>query len=330
MKKIAGLTLLTFLLFGEVREHVVKKGDTLWDIAGYYYNNPFAWVAIWKENMDKIKDPHWIYPGQVFVIPEIPPEEAAKIGVPFYPVPERVPVPEVTVLKPPLPAVAPDLILSAGFVDFVENVKPFAKLIDTEPKGIKNLYYYQKAYIDKGSLDGVKEGDLFLVYDIGPGIKSKRKGSLGNYFKILGKIKVLKVSEKASCVEILPSYDLIHVNNLIMPISLPEIPYDVKLVPSTRDIKAQIVYRTHSENEILKPFEIVIIDAGEEDGVKIGDLFEIYREKEIKGVKAPYIFLGTLQVLNVKKKSSTCYIRSVTREDIKVGDYVRLVGEISK
>ncbi len=326
MKKIAGLTLL--LLFAEVREHVVRKGDTLWDIAGYYYNNPFAWVAIWKENMDKIKDPHWIYPGQVFIIPEIPPEEVVRVPLPFYPAPEKVPVPEVTVTKPPLAGVAPDLVLSGGFVDFIENVKPFAKLIATEPEGIENLYYYQRAYIDKGSLDGVKEGDLFIVYDIGPIIKSKKKGNLGNYFKILGKIKVLKVDEKTSLVEILPSYDLIHINNLIMHISLPEIPYDVKLIPSKREIKAQIVYRTRSKNEILKPFEIVIIDAGEEDGVKIGDLFEIYREKEVKGIKVPSLFLGTLQVLNVKKKASTCYIRAVTREDIKLGDFVRLVGEL--
>lgn len=338
MKKIVSiLIIVTIPLFlRSAREHVVKKGDTLWDIAGFYYNNPFAWVAIWKANMDKIKDPHWIYPGQVFIIPEIPPEEMAKIPKGVYPI-KKIPAEKIVVVRPPLPGVAPELVLFAGFVDMKENVKPFGILMETEPPGIRNLYYYQQVYINKGSLDGVKKGDVFVVYRIGPSLKSKRKGNLGNYFKILGKIRIVKTEERSALAEILPSYDIIHVKDYIMPLSLPEIPYDVKLVPSEREITAQIVFRTRAKNEILKPYEIVVIDAGEEDGVKIGDLFEIYRPGEIKKdpftkekIKLPDVFLGTLQVLNVRKKASTAYLRAVAREDIKVGDYVRLVGEFAK
>lgn len=337
-KKITAILIIVSIpifLFSQ-REHVVKKGDTLWDIAGFYYNNPFAWVAIWKANMDKIKDPHWIYPGQVFIIPEIPPEEMAKIPKGVYKIEEK-PLAEITVIKPPLPGVAPELVLSAGFVEMPEKIKPFGIIMQTEPPGIKNLYYYQKIYINRGSLDGVREGDVFLVYRIGPVVKSKKKGNLGKYFKILGKIKILKTEERSSLAEVLPSYDLISVKDYIMPISLPEIPYDVKLVPAERKITAQIVMRTRSEHEVLKPYEIVIIDAGEKEGVKIGDLFEIYRPgKTVKDpmkkeeIKLPDLFLGTLQVLNVKERASTAYLRAVTREDIKVGDYVRLVGELGK
>lgn len=338
-KKIIGVVLLVTipLILWSAREHVVKKGDTLWDIAGFYYNNPFAWVAIWKANMEKIKDPHWIYPGQVFVIPELVPEEMAKMPRGVYKVKEKPSVQEIAVVRPPLPGVAPELVLSSGFVDMKENVKPFGIIMRTEPPGIKNLYYYQKVYINKGSLDGLKEGDVFLVYKIGPAVKSKTKGNLGNYFKILGKIRILKLEERSALAEILPSYDLIHVKDYIMPVSMPEIPYDVRLVPSEREITAQIVFRTRPKNEILKPYEIVIIDAGEEEGVKIGDLFEVYRAGEVRkdpmtkeNVKLPDLFLGTLQVLNVKGKASTAYLRAVTREDIKIGDYVRLVGELAK
>src|SRR5215216_3101891 len=62
--------------------HVVKRGDTLWDLAKAYLKNPFRWPEVFQRNTDIVENPHWIYPGETIRIPssEVKPEVLAKIA----------------------------------------------------------------------------------------------------------------------------------------------------------------------------------------------------------------------------------------------------------
>jgi hypothetical protein len=42
--------------------HVVRKGDTIWDLCDSYYQNPWGWPKVWSYN-PQVVNPHWIYPG---------------------------------------------------------------------------------------------------------------------------------------------------------------------------------------------------------------------------------------------------------------------------
>ena len=52
------------------RSVIIRSGDNLWTISRRTYGRGIRYTTIYQANNDQIRNPHLIYPGQVFVLPE--------------------------------------------------------------------------------------------------------------------------------------------------------------------------------------------------------------------------------------------------------------------
>ena len=51
--------------------HTVKRGDTLWDISKLFLKSPWRWPELWGMNLEQIRNPHLIFPGQILVLEKV-------------------------------------------------------------------------------------------------------------------------------------------------------------------------------------------------------------------------------------------------------------------
>lgn len=310
MKKL--LILMVFVsIFAQETTHIVKYGDTLWDIADWYYQNPFLWPYVWRANLTKIDDPHWIYPEQVFVIPPVPEEGITEFPeeVPEYvpgvvtpsPPPKKPAAEVISVVTPEQRIFSEEIIHRAGFI-IEEDMPYWGKIVGTEPSGEKRITSYKKIYIDRA--EDVRNGDMLTIYRPGKVITHPKTGDrLGKEIIILGKVEVEDIGNEGSRCKVIASYDIIKTGDLVTPYEPILAPENVELIATTKEIEGYVV-EVKTLDQFTPPHVFAYVDHGEETGIAVGDVFDIYQERKVGGKEMPDFNIAKIQVISVFRNAS--------------------------
>jgi len=73
---------LSELLPNAPDSYTIKPHDTLWGISGLYLKSPWRWPELWGMNLEQIRNPHLIYPGQVLFLDKTNGRARLRMGQP--------------------------------------------------------------------------------------------------------------------------------------------------------------------------------------------------------------------------------------------------------
>ena len=86
----AGLP-LNELKAGAPERYTVKPGDTLWGLSAAFLAQPWRWPELWGMNLQDIRNPHLIYPGQVLLLDKQDGRATLRLATPVIETPAEGP-----------------------------------------------------------------------------------------------------------------------------------------------------------------------------------------------------------------------------------------------
>jgi len=322
------------------KTHLVQKGDTLWDLAGKELGNPYAWPQIWELNQ-WIKDPHWIYPGDPLII------DLARAVATAETVPEAV-----TNLTPDQRRVTPGTVrrpeLGFSFQDFIQlpfivpegaeahfNRQGAFTITGNKREDRQYLGEGETIYLNGGANQGVKVGDRFLILHIvarklmHPTIAKKK---LGDVIQQTGVVRVISTQSNGSVAMIERSLDSVqvgdHLEKFVEPANIPsQLRTDITEPVKIASDAGMVVY-TRDSRYLTAGGDMIIIDKGSNDGLKVGDVLLAARVRPFSTgfdnqkkppMESTTYYLGQALVVRTDAQTATCRVlRSV--EELQSGD----------
>ncbi len=183
-----------------------------------------------------------------------------------------------------MPIAGSNNLLCAGFIQRAK-VDTSSKIVGADLEKEKNIYSQgDYVYFSLGTNSGAKVGDVFSVVRPRGRFETRwtKKGNLGFYVQEVGAVEVIKVKNEVAIAMVKTSCDNLLLGDLIQPMpqrTSPVFeqrpPLDIFANPSGKSTGKIVMAR--DGQELLSPEQIVYIDLGAEDNVKVGDFLTIFR-----------------------------------------------------
>ena len=256
-------------------QHVVVKGDTLWGISGKFLKDPWQWPSVWKLNRDQIKNPHWIYPGDVIVLdnssgtPQLRLLSEQMKSVTLQPGAVEEPLAREAISTIQLNAIAP--FLSQPLVIEKDQLANSPRIIAGQDNRVV-LSQGTRVYLNK-----IQEGDGLNWYVYRPGdnlVDPDTKKVLGVEATYLGDAKITKYGEPASA-DITKSKEEIFTKDRLVPTDDTVVTNFVPHAPDS-GISGRII-KIYGGVAEAGPQSIVSISRGSADGIEVGHVLAINR-----------------------------------------------------
>ncbi len=341
-------------------DHVVKRGDTLWDLAGFYFHDPFQWPTIYKANTGVVEDPHWIYPREVLIIPGLfhaVARDATAAAVRPEALPRERPLRSVfyqasaqspgssrpTVLSDPtmplLPvtpaefATAPFVADPAALGAYGQVVRPQRQMGDASGI-ISTAHPKDLLFVSYASSTRPRVGDRLLVVSVGERVLG------GRAIIPTGMVDVLELDDEVMQARLNGQFAPVERGQLVIPLEMfPDFQAEASApVEGGGDLEGRLV-RFVDRQVLYGPTDQGFIDLGGRDGVQVGDEFIAYlpeRASREGGVAAwgqdreqlPAETVGVLRVVHVSDASATVKVDRVLVPELEDGIRVRRVRKM--
>ena len=198
-----------------------------------------------------------------------------------------------------LPVAARNNLYCAGYIQTAPVSADF-EVVGAEDEREQNVYAEgEYVYVNRGASAGVKVGDVFAVVRPQGRFKTKFSGkkNLGIFVQETGAVEIVKVKENVSVARVKTSCEGVLLGDLLQPMTERVSPVyqqrpalDLFREPNGKAQGSIVLSR--DGREALTAEQVVYIDLGAEDEVKVGDYFTVYRP------------LGKGGVLNSDQKES--------------------------
>lgn len=304
--------------------YVVKKGDTLWDIAGYYLRDPWYWPQLWYANPD-IANPHLIYPGDVLILTRGPDGgfQLRRAGTKRLSPRVRASSLE-SIATIPLEAIRA-FITGPRLVDedTLAQAPYVVSFIDQHLVGGKGTVAYVRRADDRG--DAAQ--NYSLVRDAGPYVDPQSGEVLGQQAVPVGEIRITDFADVATAL-ITRSYREALVGDRLLPLEEEDLVRDFYPHAPDRRIEGQII-SVYDGVSVIGQYQVVTLSVGRADGIERGHVLDIFEGGRVvldpvEGgqVRLPELKSGELLIFKTDEQVSFAVIMRAERA-VHVEDVVR-------